>query len=86
VTVPPGPKRKVIIDLPFEHVVPDFLSGCKIRAGALHALVAVRDNKIVAELAEVEPGHLRVSLETPPLMRARGADPRMIGIALRVLR
>jgi 2-polyprenyl-6-hydroxyphenyl methylase/3-demethylubiquinone-9 3-methyltransferase len=84
VTVPPGPKRRVIVDLPFEHVIADFVGGCRIQIGASLATIDVRDHMLVGELADVEPGPLQVTLKTPPLMRARGPDNRMIGIALRV--
>ena len=84
VTVPPGPKRRVIVDVPFVHVIADFLGGCKLRIAGLLAPINVRDHTIVGELADVEPGPVRVTLETPPLIRSRGADNRMIGIALRV--
>ena len=84
VTVPPGPKRRMIVDLPFVHVIADFIGGCKLRIAGSLASINVRDRTIVGELANVEPGPVRVILETPPLMRARGADTRKIGIALRV--
>ena len=84
VTVSPGPKRRMIVDVPFVHVTADFLSGCKLRIAGLLAPINVRGHTIVGELADVEPGPVRVTLETPPLIRSRGADNRMIGIALRV--
>ena len=84
VTVPPGPKRRMIVDVPFVHVTADFLSGCKLRIAGLLTPINVRGHTIVGELADVEPGPVRVTLETPPLIRSRGADNRMIGIALRV--
>ena len=84
VTVSPGPKRRVIVDVPFVHVTADFLSGCKLRIAGLLTPINVRGHTIVGELADVAPGLVRVTLETPPLIRSRGADNRMIGIALRV--
>ena len=62
----------------------DFLGGCRLRIAGLLAPINIRDHTIVGESADVEPGPVRVTLETPPLMRSRGADNRMIGIALRV--
>jgi hypothetical protein len=84
VTVPPGPKRRVIVDLPFVHVIADFIGGCKLRIAGSVASINVRNHTIAAESADVEPGPVRVTFETPPPVRARGADNRMIGIALRV--
>ena len=82
VTVPPRPKRMVLVDVPFVHATADFLGGCKLRIAGLLTPINVRGHSIVGELADVEPGPVRVTLDTPPLIRSRGAINRMIGIAL----
>ena len=68
----------------YVHVIADFIGGCKLRIAGSVGLLNVRNHTIAGELADVEPGPVRVTLETPPLARARGAGNRMIGIALRV--
>ena len=84
VIVPPGPRRQATIELPFVHIVPKFVEGCKLQVGSSLNQFNIEGDTIVGEPTEVETGPLRISLRTPSLVRADGTDKRMVGIALEV--
>jgi hypothetical protein len=82
ISVSPGPRRLIQIAIPYLHESRHgFADACRIEVDDTAAVAAVRESAIVAELQDVAPGTVSVTLRTPELLRPP-SDPRHIGLAV----
>jgi hypothetical protein len=85
INVPPGSPRTLVFDVPFEHVVANFVDGCALELDGTRVLISLQGKMLTGQSLSVAPGRHTVVLGTPPLVRAAGGDQRMLGIAVQVI-
>jgi hypothetical protein len=84
ITMPSGPKRLLQVSVPYLHESRHgFAGACRLEVGNMEATVSARESNIVAELDDVVPGPLTLTLRTPEL-QSPPSDPRSLGLAIAV--